>query len=87
MVEAYLHWKYHTAPVNEDPDTTQSSNWDFTIDVVDIFSLQSSSVITRSEHDKTAPSLVKNGFLGNSPESPSMAISIKTLELFRCLRL
>lgn len=87
MVDTYLQWKYHQAPVDETPLAGPSSMWDFTIDVVNIFSLRLSTAIMRSEHDKTAPSLVKNGYIGNTPESPSLAISIKTLELFRRLRL
>ena len=31
--------------------------------------------------------LVKNGYLGNTPMTPSLAISLKTLELFRRIRL
>ncbi|OSD07636.1 hypothetical protein PYCCODRAFT_1359298 [Trametes coccinea BRFM310] len=86
LVDAYLIWRYPPAatssePVDVDPDYT------FTINVIDIYSLTTSATITRTADCSAAEALVKHGYLGNTPINPSLAISLKTLELFRCLKL
>lgn len=69
------------------PPTTATS-YDFSITIIDIYTLDSEAIIPRSA-DSTSPalSLVQAGYLGSTPVSPSFAVSLKTLELFRRLRL
>jgi hypothetical protein len=55
-------------------------SWDFTIEVIDIFILSTQALIVRSAAISEA--LVLNGYLGTSPENPTTAISLRTLELY-----
>jgi hypothetical protein len=95
VTNAYLTWKYPASPPGEQPSNSHSNsnpsiisnNYDFDIAVIDIFTLQSTRRIPRTAMERTAPALVRCGYIGNTPEQPSLAISIKTVELFRKLRL
>ncbi|KDQ34014.1 hypothetical protein PLEOSDRAFT_1032013 [Pleurotus ostreatus PC15] len=69
--------------VPEDPST----EYDFSIEVLDIFSLDTIATIKRSSEDSTAAAIVESGFIPPTPYSPSLLVSVKTLELFRRLRL
>lgn len=85
LVSGYLSWKYEPCPPAPASD---SSPYDFSIEVADIYTVQTIAQIPRSaEVESIAEALVLNGYLPTSPESPSFAVSIKTLELFRCIRL
>ncbi|KAL7280958.1 hypothetical protein ACG7TL_005907 [Trametes sanguinea] len=64
-----------------------SSEYDFEIEVLDFFTRQHKAYIKRSPDQSTAEALVAHGFLGTTPISPSIAISLETLELMRCIRL
>ncbi|KAJ3926014.1 MAG: hypothetical protein NXY57DRAFT_1051549 [Lentinula lateritia] len=55
--------------------------------VVDIYTLERSTRITRDENTNSSKALVQAGYLGTSPEQPSLAVSLRTLELFYTLRL
>jgi hypothetical protein len=91
LVKTYLKWRY------SQPDPTvlaasiaapSESPYNFTIEAVDIYSLQISALIQRSEDSKSpAVALVDCGYLGTTPTSPTLAISLRTLELYRCIRL
>jgi hypothetical protein len=88
ITNAYLTWKYPTQHPKPNPtSSTISENYDFDIDIIDIFTLQRTCHIPRTAVDKTATALVRCGYIGNTPERPSFAISINTIELFRKLRL
>ena len=69
-----------------EPGQTDSS-FDFSIDTIDLYTLQSTHTIHRTAHMKTAVALMTQGFLSNVPLRPSIALSLKTLELYRRLRL
>ncbi|TFY68930.1 hypothetical protein EVJ58_g720 [Rhodofomes roseus] len=88
LVDTYIRWK-HSASQQPSPEHEASeSGHMFQIDVLDIYTLQLNTVIQRpstSESDATA--LVLAGYLGTSPVKPTLAVSLRTLELFRCLRL
>jgi hypothetical protein len=58
------------------------------IAVIDIYALSTSIKISVSSGgtDTTASALAELGFIGNVPFKPSVAVSIKTLELYRSLR-
>ncbi|KAI9063698.1 hypothetical protein FKP32DRAFT_1676382 [Trametes sanguinea] len=84
LVDAYLAWRY---PPSTPADLDIDPDYSFTIDVIDIYNLTASTTITRSADCSAAVALVRHGYLGNAPVHPSLAISLKTLELFRCLKL
>lgn len=64
------------------------TQYEFDIEVVDLYTLQTMARIKPAAHEKSgAAALVAQGFIGAKPISPSIAISIKTLELYRRLRL
>lgn len=85
LADTYLAWRHKRMTRDESP---APSLYDFHIEVVDIYGLTRGASISRSE-DSLSPAvaLVAAGFLGSAPQSPSLAISLKTLELFRVLRL
>ena len=58
------------------------------IAAIDIYTLSTSIKIRVSSvgTDTTASALAELGFIGNAPFKPSVAVSIKTLELYRVLR-
>ncbi|KAG1852587.1 hypothetical protein C8R48DRAFT_749778 [Suillus tomentosus] len=65
-----------------------TTEYDFEITVLDIFSLMTSATIPRqADSVSTADALIQYGYLGNVPYSPSIATSLRTLEHFRLLRL
>ncbi|KAG6819075.1 hypothetical protein H0H93_015744, partial [Arthromyces matolae] len=97
LVDAYLEWQrrpssppppthshnHASTDVPEDPE-----NYDFEINVIDLYSLDTTATIRRSpESTSAAVDLTRAGYIGNTPEKPSIGISIKTLELFRVIRL
>ncbi len=75
----------------DDQDTAASAQdpqYDFFIRVIDIYTLEEVVEIKPLASTKSgAAALVMQGYIGASPVKPSLAISIKTLELFRRLRL
>jgi hypothetical protein len=90
LASGYLSWKYEPRPPmpTSDSPTVPPSPWDFSIEVADIYTVQTTAQIHRSaEVESTAEALVLNGYLPTTPESPSFAVSLKTLELFRCIRI
>jgi hypothetical protein len=68
--------------------TTTTSSWNFHINVVDIYTLNEQALILR-DHDcqSIAEALARNGYLGSTPETPSVAVSFRTLELYYRLRI
>ena len=100
LVELYMKWKYTTTasrppspmmvdqssptPPHNVPPPTDCS---FPLEVLDIYTLETSATIPCSSGDLPIHALVKSGYLGNSPATPSLAISLRTLELLRRIRL
>ena len=66
-----------TPPRNVLPPTDSG----FPLEVLDIYTLETSATIPCSSGDLPIHALVKSGYLGNSPVTPSLAISLRTLEL------
>lgn len=83
LADALLAWKYSSDTGLESTVT----GYEFTIDVIDLYTLKASSLIPRSDTQSAQRALVMNGFLGSTPLSPSLAVSLKTLELLRKIRL
>lgn len=59
----------------------------FEITVIDLFDLSRTKTFSLGTAQTVSEALVANGYLGSSPIKPSLAISLRTLELFRCVRL
>lgn len=76
------------SPLPVHPTPNAAPEHGFEIDVFDIFTLDNRKFIHR---DSTSPSiadaLMCNGYVGSSPESPTLAFSVRTLDLFRSIRL
>jgi hypothetical protein len=96
LVSGYLSWKYAPSPlaVNSPsvlphaPASTPASPWDFSMPVINLYTLETTAYIHRgAEVESVAEALVLNGYLPTTPESPSLAVSLKTLELLRCIRI
>jgi hypothetical protein len=66
------------------PDPTAPTEVEIT--VIDIYTLSTSVKFSCEGDQTTASTLAGLGFIGNAPFSPSVAVSIKTLELYRILR-
>ena len=92
MTTAFLKWRYNHASTSDDntsalPDSHEDS-FHFVIEVLDIYTLAKNTAILQTADSKSvAESLMLHGYVGNSPLKPSLAISVRTLELFRCIRL
>jgi len=69
------------SPIDVDP-----ISYDFTIDCVDLYTLSTSIHVPRTASMTAAEALMIQGYLVTSPVDPTLAISVKTLELFRRLR-
>jgi hypothetical protein len=83
-------WMYSPStrpPSQMHMDSTSPDDFSFPLDVLDIYTLETSVFIPCSGQELPIQALVKNGYLGNTPKTPSLAISLRTLELFRRMRL
>jgi hypothetical protein len=70
------------------PLPSESPDFNFTAEAVDLYSLTTSVHITRPPSSKSAAiDAVAHGYLSPIPISPSILVSIPTLELFRRIRL
>ena len=99
LVKLYMNWKYAAStdrtpsPMAMDPSTPTPSDaplpndFSFSIELLDIYTLETTVRVPCSGEDLPIEALVKNGYLGNVPSRPTLAISFKTLELFRRIRL
>ncbi|KAG1729062.1 uncharacterized protein EDB91DRAFT_1253155 [Suillus paluster] len=88
---AYLTWKYPSESLPKDaappPSPSLSappSSYDFEIECIDLYTLSSVTHIQHNADVKTvSEALVLNGYIGATLQSPSIAISLRTLELYR----
>ncbi|KAI0749268.1 hypothetical protein C8Q80DRAFT_1269169 [Daedaleopsis nitida] len=64
----------------------RDTRYDFTMDVIDMVTLDETHHFKRDASDLTPIALAKAGFLATSPLAPTLAISFPTLEMFRRLR-
>jgi hypothetical protein len=101
LMEAFLKWKYAepttttsdtfdantSAPANTDPAVdVDPVSYNFSLDCVDLYTLATSIYVPRTSSMTAVEALMIQGYLATSPVDPTLAISIKTLELFRRLR-
>ncbi|KAF9030670.1 hypothetical protein BDP27DRAFT_1246108 [Rhodocollybia butyracea] len=82
LVDEYIRWKY--SPVH---GPCSPNSWDFSIQVIDIYSPTRETTIYRDSETKATSALVQAGYLPASPEPPSIAVSLRTLELLHAIRL
>ncbi|RDB30732.1 hypothetical protein Hypma_005887 [Hypsizygus marmoreus] len=88
LADAYVAWRKNPSSGTSSSASSSNGVYDFTIEVIDIYGLSRSALIPRAADSISASiALVQAGFLGSTPHSPSLAISLKTLELFRVIRL
>jgi hypothetical protein len=92
LVKVYLQWKYPQQAAagtdGADIPSPHPSDYDFSADTVDIYDLATTVVIHRSADSKSpAIDATTQGYLSPVPHSPSLLISIWTLELFRIIQL
>ena len=91
MTTAFLKWRYTTSGSDDNissPPEYQADSFNFVIEVLDIYTLAKNTAILQTADSKSvAESLMLHGYVGNSPVTPSLAISVRTLDLFRRLRL
>ncbi|KAE9386543.1 hypothetical protein BT96DRAFT_960562 [Gymnopus androsaceus JB14] len=86
LVSEYICWKYN--PDSQPQPASDSVNgWEFSIQVINIYSLTHEATIYRDSETKAMSALVQSGYLPASPESLSVAVSLRTLELFYAARL
>ncbi|KAG6893832.1 hypothetical protein C0992_008499 [Termitomyces sp. T32_za158] len=86
MTNAYLTW--HNESTSNVSQSAAGDSDDFgAIPAIDIYTLVDTINIHQTTNTPTAIALVRAGYVGNSPVHPSLAVSIKTLELFRVIRL
>ena len=86
LVSEYINWKYHPDSQPQ-PASSGANGWEFSIQIIDIYSLTHEASIHRDSETKATSALVQAGYLPASPESPSVAVSLRTLELFYTIRL
>jgi hypothetical protein len=87
---AYLKWKYPLPAASPNSPCTLDTpiNINFNINVVNIYSLDTQAYILHATDSRSlSEALVLQGFLGNAPLNLSIAVSIKTLELYWRIRL
>ncbi|KAF7977125.1 hypothetical protein HWV62_4742 [Athelia sp. TMB] len=89
LVRAYLAWKHGASQTNtvpEDMDTEAEGGSVFHVTAIGITSRQRMRAIHQKENEPANLSLLRQGLLGCSPETPSVAFSLETLELYHRLR-
>ncbi|OCH84112.1 hypothetical protein OBBRIDRAFT_808479 [Obba rivulosa] len=86
LADVYLEWRYHgeVAP----PSAPPATEYDFTLDIVNIYTLDTTPHIHRNVDSCSAvEAIAQHGYLATTSINPSLVISFKTLELFHPLRL
>ncbi|KAF6757867.1 hypothetical protein DFP72DRAFT_1108913 [Ephemerocybe angulata] len=86
LTDAYLRWKYPGSQNAASPSPSNRTDLDLHIATADLYTLEKEATIPRRDDQMSMVALVEAGYLGNSPLSPSLAISLKTLELFKVIR-
>jgi hypothetical protein len=85
LIESYLIWKYVSS--TETPAPATPTTFDFDINILDLYTLKTTAHITQdADSPSVADALMKHGLVGSTPISPTLAVSVRTLELYRQLR-
>ena len=89
LTDHYLSWKYPTSPPDDIPiqDPEDLNTVTFEIELVDIHTVPQKITIQRAPGSLSpCCDLACHGYIRNAPNNPTIAVSIKTLELYRRLR-
>lgn len=87
LTDALIEWKNASPMEQSSPEDDLTTIEDFDIFVINLYTLEHTTTIHRTPDTEAAVALVRNGYVGASPQTPTLAISLKTLELYRRLRL
>ncbi|KAI0069613.1 hypothetical protein K474DRAFT_1608419, partial [Panus rudis PR-1116 ss-1] len=90
LVQAYLRWKYpFTQQTGNNPMASEEQErYRFRIRVADIYTLEKTvSILPPPGCQSGAEALILHGYLGATPLHPSLAFSLRTMDLFRRVRL
>ncbi|GBE83749.1 hypothetical protein SCP_0508050 [Sparassis crispa] len=89
LIDTYLAWQHplSTPAAPAADEARDNMAYTFDIAVLNIYTLTPSVTVPRAANATMAQSLVRNGYLGMTSINPSLAISLKSLELLRALRL
>lgn len=86
IVDEYKKWRY--PPDSSLQQESISSDYTFTVNVLDVYTLSTTIEIMRKPSSTSiVVDMIAHGYLSSSPISPTVAISLKMLELFQRLRL
>ena len=87
LTNYYLHWKYPINAPEAMEDVKDENHIEFEIKVVDIHTTPQSATIQHAS-DSQSPSLdlIQQGFIGNKPQNPTIAVFIQTMELLQRIR-
>ncbi|KAF6756492.1 hypothetical protein DFP72DRAFT_1066840 [Ephemerocybe angulata] len=87
LADAYLRWKHPGPPKDAGTCAAEpGTDLDLRIASIDLYTLTKEVTVPRRDDQMSMVALVEAGFMGNSPLSPSLAISLKTLDLFKIIR-
>ncbi len=85
LIEAYLKFREDgDAAAPPDADEMEAEE---TISILDLYTLDTATTFAIRKGQRKAEALMAAGYICNAPLFPSLAISVKTLELFRTIRL
>lgn len=93
LAELFVKWKYPSSPTSAVPSTppqsqhAPTSEYNFSVRVIDLYTLDQTVQGHQLDDEDVPEALMRMGYLAATPERPSLAFSLKTLELFRCIRL
>jgi hypothetical protein len=82
-----FNMKANPTPAHEDSEPAPNGSFIYSVAVANIYTLVSTVTVASESTPSIPESLMKIGYLATTPVSPSMAISISTLELYRRIRL
>jgi hypothetical protein len=86
LSSAYLSWQNpdcQSLPAELPAAATTTSSWNFHINVIDIYTLKTQALIVcDGDSNSITKALACNSYLLSTPETPSIAISFRTLKLY-----
>ena len=87
VVKAYQQWQCEVLNPGSHSEDVPMADGIVEFRAVNFYTLENTVEIQIQEHQHAAEAMALAGYLPNTPINPSIAISFKTLELLRSLRL
>ncbi|KAF7422852.1 hypothetical protein PC9H_011015 [Pleurotus ostreatus] len=87
LTDALIRWKNALPMEQSSSEDDSTTNKDFDVFIIDLYTLEHTTTIHWTPDTEAAVALVRNGYIGASPQAPTLAISLKTLELYHRLHL